>query len=49
VRSLLAHTHLGVHFAGEHLDEEWQGFMEGAMRTGEAAAANDGERVSILT
>jgi monoamine oxidase len=39
VRSLLAQTHLGVHFAGEHLDEEWQGFMEGAVRTGEAAAA----------
>ena len=27
-----------VRFAGEHLSEEWQGFMEGAVETGEAAA-----------
>lgn len=27
-----------VHFAGEHLDEEWTGFMEGAIRSGQAAA-----------
>lgn len=38
VRPLLSRSHLRVHFAGEHLDEEWQGFMEGAVRTGEAAA-----------
>jgi monoamine oxidase len=38
VRPLLAQPHGRVLFAGEHLDEEWQGFMEGAVRTGEAAA-----------
>jgi monoamine oxidase len=25
-------------FAGEHLSDAWQGFMEGAVETGEAAA-----------
>jgi monoamine oxidase len=39
VRPLLARPHARVHFAGEHLDEDWQGFMEGAVRTGEDAAA----------
>jgi len=39
VRPTLQRSHLRVHFAGEHLDEEWQGFMEGAVRTGEDAAA----------
>jgi monoamine oxidase len=39
VRPLLARPHLRVHFAGEHLDEDWQGFMEGAVRTGESAAS----------
>jgi monoamine oxidase len=39
VRPLLQRPHLRVHFAGEHLDEEWQGFMEGAVRTGESAAS----------
>lgn len=29
---------LHTRFAGEHLDEDWQGFMEGAINTGEAAA-----------
>jgi monoamine oxidase len=38
VRPLLSRSHLRVHFAGEHLDEDWQGFMEGAVRTGEDAA-----------
>jgi monoamine oxidase len=28
-----------THFAGEHLSDAWQGFMEGAIETGEAAAA----------
>jgi monoamine oxidase len=39
LRPLLRKSHLRVHFAGEHLDEEWQGFMEGAVRTGEDAAS----------
>lgn len=27
-----------IHFAGEHLDDEWTGFMEGAIRSGKKAA-----------
>jgi len=38
VRPILQRPHLRVHFAGEHLSEAWQGFMEGAVETGEAAA-----------
>jgi monoamine oxidase len=38
VRPALARTHGRVAFAGEHLSEAWQGFMEGAIETGEAAA-----------
>ncbi len=34
----LAAPHGKILFAGEHLDEEWQGFMEGAVSTGELAA-----------
>ncbi|MER3431731.1 MAG: FAD-dependent oxidoreductase [Blastocatellia bacterium] len=37
VRPLLARPHQKVLFAGEHL-ADWQGFMEGAIETGEAAA-----------
>jgi len=37
VRPLLAEAHGKVLFAGEHLGE-WQGFMEGAVSTGEIAA-----------
>jgi monoamine oxidase len=37
VRQLLARTFLHTHFAGEHL-ADWQGFMEGAVQTGEDAA-----------
>jgi monoamine oxidase len=37
VRPLLQRPHRRVHFAGEHL-AEWQGFMEGAVDTGLAAA-----------
>jgi monoamine oxidase len=40
VRPTLERPHMRVLFAGEHLDEDWQGFMEGAVRTGEAAAAH---------
>jgi monoamine oxidase len=40
VRPILKRSHGRVHFAGEHLDEDWQGFMEGAVRTGEAASAS---------
>jgi monoamine oxidase len=38
VRPALARPHGRVAFAGEHLSEPWQGFMEGAVETGEAAA-----------
>jgi len=38
LRPILARPHGKVLFAGEHL-AEWQGFMEGAVVTGEAAAA----------
>lgn len=30
--------HIHTHFAGEHLSENWQGFMEGALETGKEAA-----------
>ncbi len=39
IRPLLARPHGKVLFAGEHI-ADWQGFMEGAIETGEAAAAN---------
>lgn len=39
IRPILARPHGKVLFAGEHL-ADWQGFMEGAIETGEAAAAN---------
>jgi monoamine oxidase len=38
VRPLLAQPHGRVLFACADVDEDWQGFMEGAVRTGEAAA-----------
>jgi monoamine oxidase len=38
VRPLLARPFLHTHFAGEHL-ADWQGFMEGAINTGEDAAS----------
>ncbi len=38
VRPALARPHYRVLFAGEHLSEDWQGFMEGAVKTGQAAA-----------
>ena len=38
VRPILSHSHIHTHFAGEHL-ADWQGFMEGAINTGEAAAS----------
>lgn len=37
LRPILARPHLKVIFAGEHL-ADWQGFMEGAIESGEAAA-----------
>jgi monoamine oxidase len=37
IRPILARPHLKILFAGEHL-ADWQGFMEGAIETGEAAA-----------
>jgi monoamine oxidase len=37
VRDTLKKPHIHTHFAGEHL-ADWQGFMEGAIETGEAAA-----------
>ena len=39
IRPTLQKPHLKVLFAGEHL-ADWQGFMEGAIETGEAAALN---------
>ena len=38
IRPILARPHGKVLFAGEHI-ADWQGFMEGAIDTGEAAAA----------
>jgi len=38
LRPILARPHLKVLFAGEHI-ADWQGFMEGAIESGEAAAA----------
>ncbi len=40
VRPALLEPHGKVLFAGEHLSDDWQGFMEGAIETGEAAAEN---------
>lgn len=37
LRPILAAPHLHTHFAGEHI-ADWQGFMEGALETGEAVA-----------
>lgn len=37
VKPILERSHIHTHFAGEHL-ADWQGFMEGAINTGEAAA-----------
>jgi monoamine oxidase len=37
LRSILRRSHMHTHFAGEHL-ADWQGFMEGAIDTGEEAA-----------
>lgn len=37
IRPILARPHGKVLFAGEHI-ADWQGFMEGAIETGEAAA-----------
>ena len=39
IRPVLARPHGKVLFAGEHI-ADWQGFMEGAIETGEAAAVN---------
>lgn len=38
VKPILERSYIHTHFAGEHL-ADWQGFMEGAINTGEAAAA----------
>ena len=35
---VLQKSFMRTHFAGEHLSDAWQGFMEGAIDTGEAAA-----------
>jgi monoamine oxidase len=37
IRPILQRSHMHTHFAGEHL-ADWQGFMEGAINTGEDAA-----------
>lgn len=38
VLPILKRSFMQTHFAGEHLSDAWQGFMEGAIQTGEAAA-----------
>lgn len=38
IRPVLQRSHIHTHFAGEHL-ADWQGFMEGAINTGEEAAS----------
>lgn len=38
VLPVLQKSFMRTHFAGEHLSDAWQGFMEGAIETGEAAA-----------
>ena len=38
IMPILKRSHIHTHFAGEHL-ADWQGFMEGAINTGEEAAA----------
>ena len=38
IMPILQRSFLQTHFAGEHLSDAWQGFMEGAIETGEAAA-----------
>lgn len=38
IRPLLQRPHQRVAFSGEHVSEKWQGFMEGAIETGESAA-----------
>lgn len=43
IRPILQKPHGKILFAGEHL-ADWQGFMEGAIETGEAAAASLTER-----
>ena len=47
IRPILQKPHLKVLFAGEHL-ADWQGFMEGAIETGEAAARKFDQVVSRL-
>jgi len=39
IMPVLQKSFMHTHFAGEHLSNAWQGFMEGALETGEAAAA----------
>ena len=39
IMPILKQSYMRTHFAGEHLSDAWQGFMEGAIETGEAAAA----------
>jgi monoamine oxidase len=39
IMPVLQQSFMRTHFAGEHLSDAWQGFMEGAIETGEAAAA----------
>lgn len=39
LRPILAQPFMNTHFAGEHI-ADWQGFMEGAIETGEAAVEN---------
>ncbi len=40
IMPILQRPFMNTQFAGEHLSDAWQGFMEGAIETGEAAAKN---------
>jgi monoamine oxidase len=50
-RAGLEQSHGRVFFAGEHTSEHWQGYMNGAVESGDAAAAKiaEAERVRRLT
>lgn len=47
VKPILKESFMHTHFAGEHL-ADWQGFMEGAINTGEEAVAELGVKVMSM-
>ena len=40
LRPWLAASHRRIVFAGEHTSDDWQGFMNGAVESGQRAAAD---------